>query len=157
MKPYHYPTYSTHWLLHGLSALVSLVLVSLTLLASLFSSVLLILLSTVLWAFSFQVTHFSTSPTVNLTYLWSPYQCYCISWSKLTLFCQMSPLQHRKEFLWCLMWSISTGSSVLALGFSWSFDLNLNLFYIFCSANADCTVASNHFGFSLMTFMYRKS
>ena len=43
----------------------------LTLVDSVIFSVLLILVSTVLWAVSFHVTHFSTSPTANLTCVYS--------------------------------------------------------------------------------------
>ena len=61
------PLASPYWPLHGLSVLVSLVLVFQTLVVSLVFSVLLILVSTVLWTASFLVTHFCTSPTTNLT------------------------------------------------------------------------------------------
>ena len=64
MEAYHYPAYSPHWLLHGSSVLVSLVLVLLTLLASLGFSMVLILVSTVPWAASFlsdPLLHISSS------------------------------------------------------------------------------------------------
>ena len=67
-----------------------------------------------------------------------------------------APLWH-KHFLWGLIWFISIGFSVQPFWLSWSFDLNWNLFHKFCSANVDCTAACNVFGFSLMTFMGRKS
>ena len=70
---------------HGFSVLVSLVV-------SFVFSVLLILVSTARCTASFQLTHFSPSPTVTLSCLWFLYLCYCIKLSRLSVLPNAHPL-----------------------------------------------------------------
>ena len=46
----------------------------------------------------FQVTHFSTSPTVNLTCLWFLYLCYCINCSRFSVLPNVPPCYIRNIF-----------------------------------------------------------
>ena len=140
MLAYYYPTYSSHWLLHGLSVLVSMILVMLTLVASLVSSLLLLLVS-VLWTVSFHVTHSSTSPTVNLTCLWFPYLAVALTDVGLQCIAKCSPhdmINIFSEALCDLFPSVLQFYLLCCHGHLTLIEISFSNFVL---PNADCTAA----------------